>query len=105
MREQKIHGTPQGMNEQSNPGGLGQPRGQGGQQLPGHEISQTCPGQYTADQMTLGDVTDPSPGHHQPPGQDSLPGQTSRTDQPNPEDGQDGLADEDDMWQGEGMGT
>lgn len=66
MREQKIHGTPQGMNEQSNPGGLGQPRGQGGQQLPGHEISQTGPGQYTADQMTLGDVTDPSPGHHQP---------------------------------------
>src|SRR5947209_10772283 len=71
----------QGATEQKNPGDLGQPRGPGGQQLPGHEMSQTGPGQQTPDQVTLGDVTDPRPGHHQPPGQGALPGQTSKTNQ------------------------
>ena len=107
MSEQNNHGAPQGVSEQANPGGLGQPRGPSGQQLPGHETSQTGPGQATADQVTLGDVTDPSPGHHQQPGKEPLPGQTSKTDQQTSkaDDGQDGLADQDDMWQGEGMGT
>ncbi len=36
--------------------------------------------------MTLGDVTDDSDGHHQPPGKESLPGEISRIDQPNPGD-------------------
>ena len=90
--------------EQANPGGLGQPRGPGGQQLPGHETSQTGGGQCRRDQMTLGDVTDDSDGHHQPPGQDALPGETGRTDQP--EDTQDDLAepDEKEIWQTAGMG-
>ena len=99
MSEQIDHGTPEQENyrigatiEQSNPGGLGQPRGEGGQQLPGHETSQTGGGQCTRDQMTLGDVTDDSDGHHQPPGKESLPGEISRIDQPKPGDGQDDVA-------------
>ncbi len=107
MSEQKNHGTPQGVSEQSNLGGLGQPRGQGGQQLPGHETSQTGPGQQTPDQVTLGDVTDPSPGHHQQPGQEALPGQTSKTNQQKcEEDGKDdGGVPDDKLWEKGGLGT
>ena len=116
MSEQKNHDTPERKNpgthpgatiEQSNSGGLGQPRGQGGQQLPGHETSRTGPGQYTPDQMTLGDMTDDSPGHHRPAGQEALPGHISRTSQQRtePEDGQDGVVDQNEMWQSEGVGT
>jgi hypothetical protein len=90
--------------DQSNPGGLGQPRGPGGQQLPGHETSQTGGGQCRRDQMTLGDVTDDSDGHHQPPGQEALPGEITRIDQPKPGDGQDDVADEDKMWESAGVG-
>jgi hypothetical protein len=90
--------------DQSNPGGLGQPRGPGGQQLPGHETSQTGGGQCRRDQMTLGDVTDDSDGHHQPPGKESLPGEITRIDQPEPGDGQDDVADEDKMWESAGVG-
>ena len=113
MSEQKNHDTPERKNpgthpgatiEQSNSGGLGQPRGQGGQQLPGHETSRTGGGQYTRDQMTLGDVTDDSDGHHQPRGKESLPGEITRIDQPKPGDGQDAVADQDKMWQSEGVG-
>jgi len=46
--------------------------------------------------MTLGDVTDDSDGHHQPPGKESLPGEISRIDQPNPGD-EDEVADLDQM--------
>jgi len=104
MREQqKEHGKPEQDSyhvgatvDQSNPGGLGQPRGPGGQQLPGHETSQTGGGQCRRDQMTLGDVTDDSDGHHQPPGKEALPGEISRIDQPNPGD-EDEVADLDQM--------
>ena len=96
----------QGATEQKNPGDLGQPRGPGGQQLPGHEMSQTGPGQQTPDQVTLGDVTDPRPGHHQPPGQGALPGQTSKTNQQKPGDGgtEDGVVPDDERWE-KGAGT
>jgi hypothetical protein len=88
------------MSEQKNPGGLGQPRGQGGQQLPGHETSQTGPEQQTPDQMTLGDVTDPSDGHHQPPGQEALPGQVSKTEKPFDGGTKDGVVPDDKLWEG-----
>ena len=78
VREQKN----EGVSAQKNPAGLGLPRAQGGQKLPGYETSQTGPSQQTPDQVTLGDVTDARPGHHQQPGQEALPGQvTSNTDQ------------------------
>ena len=101
MSEQKKQGLSQGVSEQKNPGGLGQPRGQGGQQLPGHETSQTGPDQQTPDQVTPGDVTDPSPGHHQPPGQEALPGQTSKTNQQKPGDGgtEDDVVPDDKRWE------
>ncbi|MDE2066749.1 MAG: hypothetical protein KGK01_13495 [Bradyrhizobium sp.] len=54
--------------------------------------------------MTLGDVTDDSDGHHQPPGKEALPGETGRTDQPKPGDTQDDVVDQDEMWQSEGLG-
>jgi hypothetical protein len=103
VTEQKNQGTPQGVSEQKNPGGLGQRRGQGGQQLPGHETSQTGAGQQTPDQVTLGDVTDPSPGHHQPPGQEALPGQvTSKTNQQTAKPakgGKEGVLPDDKQWE------
>jgi hypothetical protein len=106
VSKQKKQGLSQGVSEQPNPGGLDQPRGPDGQQLPGHEMSQTGPGQQTPDQVTLGDVTDPRPGHHQPPGQGALPGQTSKTNQQKSGDGgtEDGVVPDDERWE-KGAGT
>src|SRR2546423_6626255 len=98
VREQKKQA--QGATEQKKPGHLRHPRGQGSQQLPGHERSQTGPDQQTPDQVTLGDVTDPRPGHHQPPGREALPGQTSKTNQQKPGDGgtEDDVVPDEKLW-------
>ena len=100
MSKQKKQGS-QRAREQINPGGLGQPRGQSGQQLPGHEASQTGPDQQTLDQVTPGDVTDPRPGHRQPTGQEALSGQTSKTNQQKPGDSgtEDGVVPDDKRWE------
>jgi hypothetical protein len=106
VSKQKKQGLSEGVGEQPNPGGLDEPRAQGDQQLPGHERSQTGPGQQTPDQVTLGDVTDPRPGHHQPPGQGASPGQTSKTNQQKPGDGgtEDDVVPDDELWE-KGAGT
>jgi hypothetical protein len=80
VSEQKKRGPSQGASEQKKQTGLNQQK---------------------PDQVTLGDVTDPRPGHHQPPGREALPGQTSKTNQQKPGEGgtEDGVVPDDKLWE------